>query len=39
MRYDIFWNDLTKEAKERLKGLYHDNIDCTPIAIIEMEEH
>jgi len=35
--YDIYWNDLTDEAKERLNELYHDNIHLTPITIIEVE--
>ena len=37
MPYEIYWDDLTPEAKERLKGLYHENIDLTPIAIIEAD--
>ena len=36
--YEIFWDDLTEEAKERLKEMYHENIDLAPIAIIEIEE-
>ena len=35
--YEIFWNDLTVEAQERLKELYHDNIDIAPLAIIDIE--
>jgi len=36
--YEIYWNDLTKEAQERLKDLYHENIDLSPLAIIDIEE-
>lgn len=38
MQLEIYWNDLTKEAKERLSILYHENIDISPIAIIDIEE-
>ena len=37
MIYEIFWVDLTEEAQSRLKHLYHNNINTTPIAIIEVE--
>jgi len=36
--YEIYWDDLTAEAQERLSGLYHDNIDNSPIACIDVEE-
>jgi len=36
--YEIYWRDLTIVAKERLKELYHSNIDLTPLAIIDIEE-
>ncbi len=36
--YNIYWSDLKEEAQERLKGLYHENINLSPIAIIEREE-
>ena len=36
--FEIYWEDLTEEAKERLKDLYHENIDLIPIAIIDIEE-
>jgi hypothetical protein len=36
--YAIWWNDLTVEAKEKLKEIYHDNIMLTPLAIINIEE-
>ena len=35
--YEIYWNDLTFEAQKRLKDLYHDNVQLTPLAIIEIE--
>ena len=37
MDYEIFWNDLTDVAKERLKDLWHENVDLNPLAIIELE--
>lgn len=36
--FEIYWKDLSEEAQERLKDLYHGNIDLTPLAIIEIEE-
>jgi hypothetical protein len=36
--YEIYWSDLTPEAKERLHKLYHDNIDLLPLAIVDIEE-
>ena len=36
--YEIFWDDLTITAQKRLKNLYHENIDLTPLAIIDIEE-
>jgi len=36
--YQIFWDDLTPEAQERLKELNHDNIDNLPIAIVDIED-
>lgn len=38
MQFEIYWDDLTREAKHRLKEMYHENIDMTPIAVIELEE-
>ena len=38
MTYSIYWSDLNKEAQERLKGLYHDNIELSPLAEIELED-
>ena len=37
-QYEIYWDDLTEEAQERLKDLYHENIDLNPLAIIDVEE-
>jgi len=34
--FEIYWDDLTEEAQERLKEVYHDNIDLTPLAYIEL---
>ena len=36
--FEIYWEDLNEEAKTRLKDLYHDNIDLSPLAIIDVEE-
>lgn len=36
--FEIYWNDLNEEAKERMKDLYHENIDLSPLAIIDIEE-
>jgi hypothetical protein len=36
--YEIFWDDLTEDAQERLKDLWHDNVEFSPLAIIEVEE-
>lgn len=35
--YEIYWHDLTEDAQVRLKGLYHDNIELCPLAIIDIE--
>lgn len=35
--YEIYWDDLTDDAKERLKDMYHENIDLSPIAIVGIE--
>ena len=36
---EIYWTDLNASAKKRLKkDLYHENIDISPIAVIEIEE-
>lgn len=37
MEFRIYWEDLTEEAKERLKPIWHENIHLSPIAIIEVE--
>jgi hypothetical protein len=36
--YKIYWKDLTDEARKRLAEIYHDNIDLSPLAIIDIEE-
>ena len=36
--YEIYWSDLTEEAQDRLSGMYHENIDISPIAYIDIEE-
>lgn len=36
--YEIYWDDLTPEAQERLQDLYHENIDLDPIAIIDIQD-
>jgi len=36
--YEIYWNDLNEQAQARLKNLYHDNIDLSPLAIVDIEE-
>jgi len=36
--YEVYWKDLSEEAQERLKELYHENIDLSPLAIIDIEE-
>lgn len=36
--YEIYWSDLTPEAMKRLKDLHHDNIELSPLAIIDIEE-
>jgi len=34
--YEIYWSDLNKEAKDRLRDLYHENIELSPLAIVEV---
>uniref|UniRef100_A0A6M3JGZ5 Uncharacterized protein n=1 Tax=viral metagenome TaxID=1070528 RepID=A0A6M3JGZ5_9ZZZZ len=36
--YEIYWKDLNVEAQERLKEMYHENIDLAPLAIIDIED-
>ena len=36
--YEIYWDDLTQEAKERLMPMYHENIDLVPIAVVDIED-
>ena len=35
--FEIYWDDLTPQAQKRLKSLYHDNIDLSPLAIVDIE--
>jgi hypothetical protein len=37
-QFEIYWSDLTNEAKDRLSELKHDNIELTPLAVIEVEK-
>ena len=37
-QYGIYWSYLTEKAQDKLKGLYHENIDMSPIAIIDIED-
>lgn len=36
--FQIFWDDLTEEAQERLQELHDDNFDIMPIATIDIED-
>ncbi len=36
--YEIYWEDLNEKAQERLKNIYHDNINLSPLAILDIEE-
>lgn len=36
--YEIYWYDLNDKAQDRLKDLYHDNVDITPLAIVNLEK-
>ena len=38
MTFEIYWDDLNPTAQGRLKNLYHENINLSPIAIIEVED-
>jgi len=35
--YEIYWDDLTPKSQERLKALLHDNVNLSPLAIIDIE--
>lgn len=39
MIIEINWSDLTLEKQEELKalGVWHENIELTPLAIVEIE--
>jgi hypothetical protein len=34
----IYWNDLTDEAKKRLHLIDHENVDMSPIAVVDIED-
>ena len=36
--YKIYWHDLNEDAQERLKEVYHENIELAPLAIIDIEQ-
>jgi hypothetical protein len=36
--YEIYWSDLTPEAQEKLEDLNHENVELTPIAIINIAD-
>lgn len=36
--FEIYWDDLTDEAKDRMNELWHENIDLSPIAIVDIED-
>jgi hypothetical protein len=35
--YKIYWEDLNEDAKNKLKDLYHENINLSPLAMIDIE--
>jgi hypothetical protein len=37
-QHEIYWDDLTPEAQERLKAIYDGNTDITPLAIFEVDD-
>lgn len=38
MTFEIWWSDLNAPARKRLKAMYHENIDMSPIAYCDVEE-
>lgn len=38
-QYEIYWDDLSDEAKKKFKGIYHANINLTPLVILENKEN
>jgi len=36
-QFEICWSDLNDNAKERLKFMWHENIELSPITIINIE--
>ncbi len=40
LSFNIYWDDLTEDAQERLIEdgfLPHENLDCMPLSILEIE--
>ena len=35
--HEIYWSDLNEEAQERMVDLYHENVELSPLAIIDIE--
>lgn len=35
--YEIYWEDLTPKAQKRLKALFHDNVELSPLAVVDIE--
>jgi hypothetical protein len=36
--YEIYWDDLNEDAQERMQELWYENIDLSPLAIIDIED-
>lgn len=36
LTFEIYWDDLNEEAQERMKALWHGNINITPLAILDI---
>ena len=36
--HEIYWDDLTPKAQKRLKAIYHDNVELSPLVIIDIEK-
>lgn len=34
--FEIYWSDLTDDARKRLKELYHENVELSPLAIVDI---
>ena len=37
-QFEIYWDDLTEEGKERLAPLHHGNHDAVALAIVDLED-